>query len=178
MKRWTVLFVSHDTDEPRSVAVSARTLRFLGIGGGAVVVAAIVGVGAIATWATQLGRGDNRALVVSDGEVRSSANAAAEMDSLRETVDALYGALDTIRRADARLSQAAGVPAPDSATLQAHAALRGSRAAADSLLRRASLVADRIGALADSASARDAGHRPPTAPTRPPISRRDAAGQH
>ena len=64
MKRWTVLFVSHDTDDPRSVAVSARALRFMGIGAGAVVVAAIVGVGAIATWATHLGRGDDRALVV------------------------------------------------------------------------------------------------------------------
>lgn len=177
MKRWTILFVSHDTDEPRSVAVSARALRWMGFGAGVVAVAAIVGVGAIATWATQLGRGEDRALVVSDGEVRTSANAAAEMDSLRETVDALNSALDTIRREDARLSAAAGVPAPDSATLQAHAALKGSRAAADSLLRRASLVADRLGQMADSASARESSRRAPSPSPRPSHSRRDAAGQ-
>ncbi len=177
MKRWTILFVSHDTDEPRSVAVSARALRWMGIGAGAVALAAIVGVGAIATWATQVGQGGARAVVVSEGEVRTSSTTAAEMDSLRETVDALNSALDTIRRADARLSAAAGVPAPDSATLQAHAALRGSRAAADSLLRRASLVANRIGALADSASAREAGHRASSASTRASLSRREAAAR-
>lgn len=177
MKRWTILFVSHDTDEPRSVAVSARALRWMGLGAGAVAVAAIVGVGAMATWAAQLGQRDERALVESDGEVRTSAKAAAEMDSLRVTVEALNSALDTIRREDARLSAAAGVPAPDSATLQAHAALNGSRAAADSLLRRASLVADRIGQLADSASAREAGRRAPSPSNRTSLSRRDAAGQ-
>ena len=32
MKRWTVLFIPHDTDEPRSVAVSSRALRWMGAG--------------------------------------------------------------------------------------------------------------------------------------------------
>ena len=173
MKRWTVLFIPHDTDEPRSVAVSSRALRWMGAGVAIVAVAAIVGVGAIASWAARTGEGTMRARQATVGEVEGESR-VAEMDSLRATVQALNGALDTIRRADARLSAAAGVPAPDSATLQAHAALKGSRASADSLLRRAALVKGRIEALADSASARDAGRR--AAPTaRGAAGRRDAS---
>ena len=61
MKRWTVLFIPHDTDEPRSVAVSSRALRWMGAGVAIVAVAAIVGVGAIASWAARTGEGTMRA---------------------------------------------------------------------------------------------------------------------
>ncbi|MCC6928850.1 MAG: hypothetical protein IT359_07655 [Gemmatimonadaceae bacterium] len=152
MRRWTILFIPHDTEEPRSFAVSDRALRWMAGGAAALILTGAVGLGAIAWWASsqRLQRAEARLAAESDVLGRT----AAEMDSLRATVSALNGALDTIRHADARLSAAAGVAVPDSATLQTQAELRGSRAAADSLLRRAAFVAQRIGAMADSASAR------------------------
>jgi hypothetical protein len=69
MKRWTVLFIPHDTDEPRSVAVSSRALRWMGAGVAIVAVAAIVGVGAIASWAARTGEGTMRARQATVGEV-------------------------------------------------------------------------------------------------------------
>ena len=172
MKRWTVLFIPHDTNEPRSVAVSSRALKWMGGAAVVVAIAAIVGVGVLAGLVVRTGGEATPAPVASGGDA-DGGSAAAEVDSLRATVRALHSALDTIRHADARLSEPAGVPAPDSATLQAHASLKLSRASADSLLRRASLVAGRIGALADSASARDAGRRSARA-SRAPAPRRHA----
>ncbi|MFN8666447.1 MAG: hypothetical protein U0164_04500 [Gemmatimonadaceae bacterium] len=152
MRRWTILFIPHDTEQPRSFAVSERALRWMAGGAAALVLVAVVAIGSIAWWVSsgRLQRAEARLAAESDALGRT----AAEMDSLRATVSALNGALDTIRQADARLSAAAGMGKPDSATLQTQAALRGSRASADSLLRRAAFVAQRIGAMADSATAR------------------------
>lgn len=154
MRRWTVLLIPHDTDQPRSFAVSNRALRVATVSAAALFVAAVVGVGAMAGWIARPSDGERAAELsapAGDG-VLGSGNA---VDSLRATVEALYGALDTIRQADARLRAAAGVPPIDSASLDAHAEIADTRAAADSLLRGATIVAGRLGRLADSARIRD-----------------------
>jgi len=152
MKRWTILLIPHDTEQPRSFAVSGRMLRWMVGGAATIALIAVAGVGAMAWWVSS-GRLERERTRIA-AEDAALDRTTTELDSLRATVHALNGALDTIRQADARLSAAAGVSAPDSATLHTQAALRGSRATADSLLRRASFVAQRIGAMADSASAR------------------------
>ncbi len=153
MRRWTVLLIPHDTDEPRTIGISGRTVRTTAVAAAVLAIAAVVGVGAIAGWIvrpTDAERGQG----FSSSAGTSSPSSGSALDSLRATVEALYGALDTIRQADARLREAAGLPQVDSASLQAHAAMAGTRAAADSLLRGAIVVAGRLGRMADSASSR------------------------
>lgn len=145
------------------MAVSERTLRWASAGVGLLLLAML---GGTATLAARVARsrapfdttGSTAAASVDDSLTR------AEMDALRATVSALHGTLDTIRATDAMLHEVAGVTPADSASLQAHATLRRTRASADSLLRGASAVAGRIEALADTTRARSANgalRRPP-----------------
>lgn len=153
MRRWTVLLIPHDTDVPRTIAVSARAARTTAAAVAVVALAAVVGVGAMAGWIARPDSAErDRQLSAPTGTVASLSGSA--VDSLRATVEALYSALDTIRQADARLREAAGLPQVDSASLQAHAEMATTRAAADSLLRGANLVAGRLGKMADSARSR------------------------
>ena len=157
MRRWTVLLIPHDTDQSRSFAVSGSVLRIAASVAALVVLAAVIGVGSIAAWVARPGTrpGAGRAGLVA---TRDSSPTEAQVDSLRATVHALRGTLDTIRQADARLTRVAGIEPSDTATLRTFDAIRGSRAAADTLLRGAKVVARRLGSLADSAALR-AGQR-------------------
>jgi hypothetical protein len=151
VRRWTILVVPHDTDHPRSYAISERTLRRAVATAAVLVVVAVGGIGATA-YQVARGRGTGWGELATE-----SASASADtpaVDSLRATVESLHSALDTIRETEARLAQAAGVAPVDSATLARRAAIAATRASADSLLRGATVVAGRLGALADSARRR------------------------
>lgn len=150
MRRWTILLIPHDTEQPRSYAVSERAVR-RAVGGAAVL--ALTVIGGVAATAYQVARRGGLARVAQADSAAASSDERA-VDSLRATVEALNGALDTIRATDAMLAQVAGVAPPDSATLARRAALERTKASADSLLRGASAVAGRLGALADSARRR------------------------
>ncbi len=151
MRRWTLLLIPHDTEQPRSIAVSERAVRLAGSAAAFVVLAAVVGIGAVAALISRTGGVSSEVEAAASVAPAAAPSATAEVDSLRATVRLLTGTLDTIREADARLSAASGVPSADSATLRAHVEIAGTRAKADSLLMRASSVAGRMGALADSA---------------------------
>lgn len=162
VKRWTLLVIPHDTQQPRSVAVTERALRLAGVGTGIVLIAALVGVAAVTRWAAQPRGGDAAAIRTAERQALLDSLQRGELDSLRRTVQALDATIRTIRGADARLSMASGLAPADSTTLRAHAELPRTRAVADSLLRGASAVARRIEAMADSAQrARQAAPRPP-----------------
>ena len=139
MRRWTVLFIPHDTERPHSISFSARALRIAASVAMAVVLVALIGVGAIIAR-----RGEVGAVGVTRGAERGRGGAmavpSADVASLRQQVRALNGTLDTIRKADARLRAVAGV-------------VTGSNVSTDSLQRHASGVAARLGTLADSAMA-------------------------
>lgn len=139
MRRWTVMFIPHDTERPHSISVSGRVLRVAASVAMAVVLVALIGVGAIIAQ-----RGEVGAVGVTRGvereRVAAVAAPSADVESLRQQVRALNGTLDTIRKADARLRAVAGV-------------VPGSSASTDSLQHRASGVAARFGTLADSAMA-------------------------
>jgi hypothetical protein len=179
-RRWTVLLIPHDSEAPVSIAVSARTLRFLTSLAVAIALVALIGLGTIIA---QLGRigpvGANRASSPSPAP-------SAELALLRSRVSQLHGALDTIRAADYRLRELAGVPAAYTAKMMRNfisrvPSFRGSgkpasarasattfagrpassaivgdarhaRAVADSLAARANRIAADYGALADSAA--------------------------
>jgi hypothetical protein len=151
VKRWTLLVIPHDTDQPRSVAISERALRWTGVGVGVLLVAALVGVAAVSRWAARPRSADAQAIRTAAREALLDSLRRTELDSLRRTMQALDATMRTIRGADARLSAAAGVDTADSSALRAHAELPRTRAAADSLLRGAAVVARRIEAMADSA---------------------------
>ncbi len=153
MRTWTVLFIPHDTEEPRSVAVSERMLRVAAAMAIVVLFAAVIGIGSVAgRWA----RADRTAETVRGSAVFDAGvvGGSGELDSLRATVEALYHVLDTIRQSDAQLSEAAGVGRGASDVEASHASIALTRASADSLLHGASQVAERLVALADSARQR------------------------
>ncbi|HMN10242.1 MAG TPA: hypothetical protein PKC83_15775 [Gemmatimonadaceae bacterium] len=154
MRRWTLLVIPHDTEQPRSIAISERAVRLAGSAAAVVVLVAAVGIGALSALLSRRGALDDALAPQAQRASAAGGATAAEIDSLRETVRALTGTLDTIRDADARLSAASGVPSADSATLETHSTLLGSRATADSLLRHASTLAGQIDRMADSAGAR------------------------
>jgi len=156
VKRWTLLVIPHDTEQPRSVALSERALRWAGIGAGLTLAAALIGVAALARWAAKPRGPDAAAIRLAERQALLDSLQREELDSLRRTVQALDGTMRSIRGADARLSAASGLSPADSATLRAHADLPRTRAAADSLLRGASAVARRIESMADSAQRRSA----------------------
>ncbi len=153
MRAWTVLLVPHDTEEPRSIAVSGRMLRVAAAAAVVVLFAAAIGIGTVAArWARvdRMGASVGSAALLEDGAVVTG----GELDSLRATVEALYDVLGTIRQSDARLSDAAGMGHRTELRADSHAAIALTRASADSLLVGASRVADRLVALADSARGR------------------------
>ncbi len=151
MKRWTLLVIPHDTEQPRSVALSERALRWAGVGAVVTLVAALVGVAAVARWAAQPRGLNAQAMRTAERDALIDSLKREELDSLRRTVQALDGTMRSIRGADARLSAVSGLTPADSAALRAHADLPRTRAAADSLLRGASAVVRRIEAMTDSA---------------------------
>lgn len=176
MRSWTLLLIPHDTDEPRSIAVSERWLRVGAVGVVVILFAAVVGIGTLAArWASVDGTSAHAraASGLDEGSTSASVN-GRELDSLRATVEALYHVLDTIRQSDAQLSEAAGL-GETGATVEAnHASIALTRASADSLLFGASQVAERLVALADSARRR----REPAAKGRPPERSAAAATKH
>jgi hypothetical protein len=150
VRTWTVLLIPHDTEEPRSIAVSERLLRVAAAMAVVMLFAAVIGIGTVAgRWARpdRTTEAMRRSAMFDAG----AAGGSGELDSLRATVEALYHVLDTIRQSDAQLSEAAGVGhvAPDAGANRASIAV--TRATADSLLHGASQVAKRLVALADSA---------------------------
>jgi hypothetical protein len=151
VKRWTLLVIPHDTEQPRSVALSERALRWAGIGLGVLLVSGLVGMAAVARWAVQPRGEDAQAIRAAAREALLDSLRSNEVDSLRQTVQALDGTMRTIRSAEARLSAASGLGPTDRTALRAHADLPRTRAAADSLLRGATVVARKIEAMADSA---------------------------
>jgi len=156
LRSWTLLLIPHDTDEPRSIAVSERWLRVGAAGVVVILFAAVVGIGTIAArWASVDGPSTRArsAGVLGDGSAGATAS-GGELDSLRATVEALYQVLDTIRQSDAQLSEAAGLGATGASAEANHASIALTRASADSLLQGASQVAERLVALADSARRR------------------------
>ncbi len=156
MRSWTLLLIPHDTDEPRSIAVSERWLRVGAAGVVVILFAAIVGIGTLAARWASVDSPSARARtagVLDDGSVGATGG-GGELDSLRATVEALYHVLDTIRQSDAQLSEAAGLGATEATAEGNHASIALTRASADSLLQGASQVAERLVALADSARRR------------------------
>ncbi|MEP7384679.1 MAG: hypothetical protein ABI910_23615 [Gemmatimonadota bacterium] len=155
MRSWTLLLIPHDTEEPRSIAVSGRMVRAAALSAAIVALAAVIGIDTVAArWvsAGEMGRSARAASMLEERTLVSG----AEIDSLRATVEALYHVLDTIRFSDARLSEAAGL-APGSAPLGGdHATIAVTQATADSLLLGANQLASRLVALADSARGRTA----------------------
>lgn len=154
MKRWTLLLIPHDTERPRSFAVSERSVRLMGSAVAVVVLAAVVGIGAITVLVSRRGERSAGTRLAAERPGVLAPPSRAQVESLQATVDALTGTLDTIREADARLSALSGVPSADSGILRAHRAIQGSKASADSLLRQASTVAAGLDQLADSATVR------------------------
>jgi hypothetical protein len=110
-RRWTVMLIPHGSDAPMSIAVSERALRFLTSIIIAVALVAVIGLGTIIA---QLGRFGTRG---ANEATSSTPTPSRDLASLRERVAHLNGALDTIRDSDARLRQAAGVPAADTAKM-------------------------------------------------------------
>ena len=151
MRRWTVMFIPHDTERPHSISVSGRAVRVAASVAMAVVLVALIGVGATIAQRGEVGEvGVTRA--AERGREGGVVAPSADVESLREQVRALNGSLDTIRKADARLRAVAGVET-------------GSQASTDSLQQSASVVAARFGTLADSAMApRGGGQRRARAP--------------
>ena len=182
MRRWTVLVISHDTEQPRSISVTERALRLAASLAVAVVLIAMMGVGVFVAQLGNLGtRGvRHQAAVVAD------AGASREIDSLRFQLRSLNTSLDTIRATDSRLRRMSGVSGSDSPTLlqrwwrgltlfhrpgavtsrrqpralqsadstSTRAELTRSRATADSLVERASHLAGEFGAMADTSGGR------------------------
>ena len=94
-----------------SIAVSERALRFLTSIAVAVALVALIGVGTIIAQLGRLGPvGVNSASLASPPP-------SSEIARLRGRVSELHSALETIRTADARLREVAGVPAVDTAKL-------------------------------------------------------------
>lgn len=110
MRRWTILLISHDTEAPRSFSFTERTLRRVASVGVALLLVGLIGVGSFVARLGSLPPGRSVATV-------NKAPASPDVIALQERLGAIRGALDTIRREDARLRAVAGVPSTDSATL-------------------------------------------------------------
>lgn len=116
MRRWTVMFIPHDTESPRSISVSERGLRIGASVAVAVLLIALIGLGGIIAQFGQV-RQVGHTRLTSAPRAFAWARRNPEVDSLRRQVDLLHGRLDTIRMADGRLRNISGVPTPDSVTL-------------------------------------------------------------
>ena len=116
MRHWTVMFIPHDTESPRSISVSGRVLRIAASAALVIALVALIGLGSIIA---QLGDFGAAGVTQASGRMRDAVEAAptADVQLLRQQVRALNGTLDTIRNADARLRAVAGVVNPDTATL-------------------------------------------------------------
>ncbi|MBC7897820.1 MAG: hypothetical protein H7066_20540, partial [Cytophagaceae bacterium] len=110
MRRWTILFISHDTEAPRSFSFTERALRRAASVGVALLLVSLIGVGSFVARLGSLPPGRSAATV-------SRASTSPEVIALQARLGAIRGALDTIRREDARLRAVAGVPSTDSAKL-------------------------------------------------------------
>ena len=106
MRRWTLLLIPHDSESPKSISVTERAVRVFATAGVALALVALIGVGSVVA---QLG---HLRIPRSDGGA-----ASPKVQELRERVGALRGALDTLRREDARLRATVGAPRADTTTL-------------------------------------------------------------
>ena len=105
------MLIPHGSEPPMSIAVSERALRFLTPIAVAVALIALIGVGTIIARLGRLGP-----VGANTGSAASPAP-SKELASLRGRVSELHGTLATIRAADMRLREVAGVPAVDTARL-------------------------------------------------------------
>jgi hypothetical protein len=118
-KRWTVLIVSHDSEAPRSIAVTQRALRVVTSFSLLLGLAALVGLGSAVARIGRISR------PIDSLRVQTSAvGESEELLSLRERAAGLRGALDSVRGGDARLRAHIGVPSVDTSTLLRRLQLR------------------------------------------------------
>jgi hypothetical protein len=111
-KRWTVLIVSHDSDAPRSIAVSQRALRLvvsLGVFAGLIL---LIGVGSAVA---RLGRID--AFTSRSAPTAGAPQESSELRALRERASSLRDSLNEIQEQEGQLRRIAGIPAADTTTL-------------------------------------------------------------
>ena len=153
-RRWTVMVIPHDSDAPRSVAVTERTLRNLKAGASFVGLACVVGMGTIVSTLA-----DFRP----PGLMPPTASAAtppAELLAMRTRLATLRDTLEVIRTREAQIRALAGLPSSDSVhrigpdgVLQTAAAPGPAIppvADVDSMLTRASELSERFAAVSDS----------------------------
>ncbi|MEO6445200.1 MAG: hypothetical protein ABIZ91_01795 [Gemmatimonadaceae bacterium] len=116
MRRWTVMLIPHDTERPRSIALSERALHVAASLLVALMLVAMVGVALIIVKLGEI-RSVTRAQVAEEARLAALLPGKPAVDSLRRQVEALSGTLDTIRRAEAQLRAVAGTTTLDTATL-------------------------------------------------------------
>jgi murein DD-endopeptidase MepM/ murein hydrolase activator NlpD len=98
-RRWTLLIVPHGCDSPRSVSLSAKTVRRL------VAVASGVGLAAV------IGLGTGVSLLAARGTGRDDGSLRTQLVSLQARLDSLDDTLRAIERRDDQIRLLAGLPA-------------------------------------------------------------------